>query len=154
LRGSNLPRGNPSNHTSGTRKFLAATTALLAPGVALPTAQHPPLPIHIQSKACIDYYSNDIEPRKSDIIEYRHKSPLALYIPNIGTDSLPSFSYTEAPGHAAQHPKIRRLRASETTFKAKVTPQAQPISKTGRVAIRLRFVCYTAFSLLSSDGMK
>jgi hypothetical protein len=36
-------------------------------------------------------------------------------------------------------PKIRRLRTSETTLKAKVTPQAQPISKNGRVAIRLHF---------------
>ena len=39
-------------------------------------------------------------------------------------------------------PKIRRLRASETTFKAKVTPQAQPISINGRVVIRLHFDCY------------
>jgi len=38
---------------------------------------------------------------------------------------------------AAQRPKIRRLRASEDTFKTNVTPQAKPISKNGRVAIRL-----------------
>jgi len=38
---------------------------------------------------------------------------------------------------AGQRPKIRRLRASQDTFKANVTRQGKPTSKNGRVAIRL-----------------
>jgi len=43
-------------------------------------------------------------------------------------------------------PPITRLRASKATFNAKVTPQAQPISKKRRIAIRVMGIVSWTFT--------
>ncbi len=49
-------------------------------------------------------------------------------------------------------PPNQAMRASEVISKAKVTPQAQPISKNGRVAIRLHFDCWAALSKFVTES--
>ena len=45
-------------------------------------------------------------------------------------------------------PKIMRLQVGEATFEARITPQAQPISKNGRIAIRVHFFVSWLVALL------